>query len=77
MLRIRLLNPDEQKDFVRICTEFPVDITLHKGHYAVDAKSILGVMSLDCKFDCYITVGTDNPKIIKDLEDALSAYSYE
>lgn len=77
MLRIRLLNLDEQKEFVRICSGYDVDITLHKGNIHIDAKSLLGVTSMDTKFDCYITVGTDNPAIIESLESALSNYSYE
>ena len=77
MLKIRLLSPDEQKDFVRICSKYDCDITLHKGRVEVDAKSLMGVMAIDCKFDCYITVGTDNPQVIEGLEAALSEYSYE
>lgn len=77
MLRIRLLSPEEQMNFVRICSEFDVDITLHKGRLMIDAKSLMGVMSVDTKFDCFITVGTDDPEVIKELETALSEYSYE
>ena len=77
MLRIRLLSPDEQMNFVRICSNFNVDLTLHKGHLDIDAKSLMGVMSVDTKFDCYITIGTDDAQIIRELEDALSEYSYE
>lgn len=78
MLRIRLLSPEEQIKFVRICSSFEdIDITFHKGHLEVDAKSLMGVMSVDTKFDCWITVGTDDPEIIQKLEDALSEYSYE
>jgi phosphotransferase system HPr (HPr) family protein len=77
MLRIRLMSPKEQTDFVRICSGFSQDITLHKGHLEIDAKSLMGVMSVDCRFDCYITIGTDSPEVIEELETALSKYSYE
>lgn len=77
MLRIRLLSPEEQMNFVRICSNYDVDITLHKGRLDIDAKSLMGVMSVDTKFDCYITIGTDDHKIINELENALSEYSYE
>lgn len=77
MLRIRLLGPNEQMDFVRICSCYNCDITLHKGRMEVDAKSLMGVMAIDTKFDCYITIGTDNPSVVKELEQALSKYSYE
>lgn len=77
MLRIRLLSPYEQMDFVKICSNYEPDITLHKGRLEVDAKSLMGVMSVDCKFDCYITIGTDDSDVIKQIEQDLSAYSYE
>ena len=77
MLKIRLMYPEDKEDFVKICSGFDVDITLHKGHLSVDAKSIIGVMAFETKFDCYVTVATDDPQVIEQLEAALSKYSYE
>lgn len=77
MIRIRLMSPKEQRDFVSICSEYKVDITFHKGRILVDAKSLMGIMSIDTRFDCYITIGTDDSEIIKELESRLSKYTYE
>ncbi len=35
------------KDFVNIVSKYPFDIDLRSGRYVVDAKSILGIFSLD------------------------------
>ena len=77
MLNIRLRYPEDKEKFVKICSEFSYDITLHKGSLEVDAKSLLGVMGFETKFDCYVTIGTDDPEVIQKFEKALSEYSYE
>lgn len=77
MVKIRLLYPEDKEEFVKICSEFGNDITLHKGSLSVDAKSLVGVMAFDCKFDCYLTVSTDDSEVIKKLETALSKYICE
>lgn len=77
MLKVRLLYPEDKEKFVRICSEFDYEITLHRGHLEVDAKSLLGVMGLETKFECYVTINTDTTEVIKQFEEALSEYSYE
>lgn len=43
-----LLNTvDKVKNFVNITTKFPFDVCLKSGRYTVDAKSIMGIFSLD------------------------------
>ena len=43
-----LLNTvDKVKNFVNITTKFPFDICLKSGRYTIDAKSIMGIFSLN------------------------------
>ncbi|MBQ3064680.1 MAG: HPr family phosphocarrier protein [Clostridia bacterium] len=44
---IRLNNIDDIRRFVGITSASPVDIDLAAGRYLVDAKSIMGIFSLD------------------------------
>lgn len=44
---IRLSSINEVKDFVRIVNDFPYEVDLASGRYIVDAKSIMGIFSLD------------------------------
>ncbi len=44
---IKLDSIDKVKEFVRIITDFDSDFDLRSGRYTVDAKSILGIFSLD------------------------------
>ncbi|MGI6279256.1 MAG: HPr family phosphocarrier protein [Acutalibacteraceae bacterium] len=44
---IRLKSIDDVKKFVEIASSKDYDITLESDKYIVDAKSIIGVLSLD------------------------------
>lgn len=44
---ISLATIRDIKDFVDLCNEFPNDILVRGGMYAVDGKSLLGILSLD------------------------------
>lgn len=44
---IMLKSINDVKDFVNISNRFDFDIDLTSGRYVVDAKSIMGIFSLD------------------------------
>lgn len=44
---INLTMAEHVKDFVNIVNRYPFDIDLRSGRHVVDAKSILGIFSLD------------------------------
>lgn len=44
---IQLKSINDVKDFVRLVNDFPYDVDLTSGRYIVDAKSIMGIFSLD------------------------------
>jgi len=46
-LAIHLKTIRDVQEFVRIVNEFPYDVDLTSGRYVVDAKSIMGILSLD------------------------------
>ena len=46
-LKIRINEFDKIKEFIQDALSFKSDIDLIKGSYIVDAKSIMGVFSLD------------------------------
>ena len=45
--KIHLKSINDVKEFVRIVNDFPYDVDLASGRYIVDAKSIMGIFSLD------------------------------
>ena len=47
-VNIRLtMMTDHVKNFVSLVNRYPYDMDLRSGRYVVDAKSILGIFSLD------------------------------
>ena len=46
-IKISLQMAQHVKEFVNITQNYPFDILLKSGRYVVDAKSILGIFSLD------------------------------
>lgn len=44
---IKLNTIDDVKEFVNIAAKYDFDVDLISGRYAVDAKSIMGIFSLD------------------------------
>ena len=44
---VQLKSINDVKEFVRIVNDFPYDVDLASGRYIVDAKSIMGIFSLD------------------------------
>lgn len=56
---IRLSTIDEVKEFVKIVSEFEGEVILKSGRYVVDAKSILGIFSIDLSKP--IVVSIENP----------------
>lgn len=46
-VKIRLQQVDQVKDFVNLLSRYPYEIDLVSGRYTFDAKSLLGIYSLD------------------------------
>jgi len=46
-VQIVLKEAQSVKNFVNLVTRYPYDIDLRSGRHVVDAKSILGIFSLD------------------------------
>lgn len=46
-IKVKLNNTDDIKDFNHAVTKIDGDVDLVSGRYVVDAKSIMGIFSLD------------------------------
>lgn len=66
---IQLLSIKDVRQFVDAVTKYDVEIDLSSGRYVVDAKSIMGIFSLDLLQPIGVTIHTDDcEEILKDLE---------
>ena len=59
-VKISLNSIDKVKSFVNDITKFDVDIDLVSGRYVIDAKSIMGLFSLDLSKPIYLNIHADN-----------------
>ncbi len=57
---IRLSTIADVRDFVNIVSKSDIDIDLASGRYLVDAKSIMGIFSLDLLSPIKLTAHTDD-----------------
>ena len=66
-VQISLNSIDKVKSFVNTISQFDYDFDLVSGRYVIDAKSIMGIFSLDLSKPIDLTVHADN-----DAEDVMS-----
>ena len=59
-VKISLQMAQNVKDFVNIVQEYPYEIDLKSEKYVVDAKSILGIFSLDLSKPVTVEIHSDN-----------------
>lgn len=57
---ISLKSINDVKDFVNIVNKYDFDVDLSSGRYIVDAKSIMGIFSLDLSKPIKVEVQNDN-----------------
>ena len=71
-VKISLQMAQKVKDFVRIVQDYPYEIDLKSDKYVVDAKSILGIFSLDLSKPLVVEIHSDN---CDDLIEALKQFA--
>jgi phosphotransferase system HPr-like phosphotransfer protein len=68
---ISLSSIDKVKTFVNLINRFDYDFDLVSGRYVIDAKSIMGIFSLDLSKPITLNIHADNADadaIVKELE---------
>ena len=68
---IKLSTIEDIRKFVDIVTREDYDIDLSSGRYVVDAKSIMGIFSLDLMNKILLTAHTDD---VEKLKKELASY---
>lgn len=69
-IKIKLSSIESVKNFVEKTSKYPFDIDITSGRYVIDAKSIMGLFSLNLDNVLTVLPHTDNEESIKNfLED--------
>ncbi|MGN0651298.1 MAG: HPr family phosphocarrier protein [Oscillospiraceae bacterium] len=58
--KIAINTINDVKNFVNIVTKYDYDVDIISGRYAIDAKSIMGIFSLDLSKELTLNIHSDN-----------------
>lgn len=64
MIELNAIN--DVKEFVNTVMLFDYDVDLVSGRYAVDAKSIMGIFSLDLSKPLVLNADTDDEQLVRE-----------
>lgn len=72
-VKISLNSMDKVKNFVNEITKFNCDFDLVSGKYIVNAKSIMGILSLDLSKDIDLTIHAED-SLLEEILTTISKY---
>lgn len=72
--KIMLNTINDVKNFVELANRYDFDVDLVSGRYAVDAKSIMGIFSLDLTKPIQVEAHTesDSTKFFEDIKNFIT-----
>ena len=69
-IQIKFNDVTDVNKFVRLVSKYNSDVDLYCGSHCVDAKSILGIMTIDLRNQMWVTCNgdrTEKEQLTKDL----------
>ncbi len=76
-LTIYLPEISDVSEFVNIMGHFPFEAKLTVGSYAVDAKSIMGIFTLDREQPIALIADTTDENLLSQLSRAIDRFLYK
>ena len=74
---ISLNSIGKVKSFVNVISQFPNDFDLISGRYVIDAKSIMGIFSLDLSKPITLAIHSDDQAEVDQILEVLKPYTIE
>lgn len=69
------LKYEDLKEFINIITSFESNIDMIKDHYVIDARSIMGIMSLDFTQPVTVVIHSSNEDEIVHFYDEMKRFA--
>ena len=63
--KVKISTINDVKKFVNAVAKYDFDVDLISGRYAIDAKSIMGIFSIDLSKELVMKAHTDNADLVK------------
>lgn len=73
-VKISLNSIDKVKSFVNTITKYDYDFDLVSGRYVIDAKSIMGIFSLDLSKPIDLNIHAETESSINEILTVLAPY---
>ena len=74
---IKVDSVDKVKDFVKVTNKIVPDMDLIVGRYIIDAKSIMGIFSVDLTRKLRLKIHSDNEKECTEIRKKLEKFIVE
>ena len=74
-LNVKIVSMQDADKFNKICSKFDCDMDLQSGKYYVDAKSIMGIFSLDLSKPIELNIHAEDD--VDTILDVLKPYVIE
>ncbi len=65
--KVRIKNMKDVDTFNKLCSKFDCDMDLISGKYYVNAKSIMGIFSLDLEMPLELAADMEDEKIVDNV----------
>lgn len=72
--KVNIGTIDKVKEFVNLTSKTPLDVDLVSGRYIIDAKSIMGIFSLDLSKNIDLYIHADNEEEAEDYLNSITKF---
>ena len=76
-INVKINEIAKLKDFVHDTESFMSDIDVIKGHYVIDAKSVMGMFSLDLSKEVVVRINSEDENEIARFNELMAKYASE
>lgn len=76
-IKINLNNIDNIKKFINIVVLYKEDIDMISGRFLIDAKSVMGLFSLDLSKDVYVSIHTKDINVYNRFNSDMEEFKVE
>ena len=76
MIKVQFRGLDSVKNFVNILSKFDNDFDIVDKRYVIDAKSIMGLFSLDLTHSLDLKIYSEDEAVVKSVIESLDDFNY-
>ena len=76
MIKVHFRGLDSVKNFVNILSKFECDFDIVDKRYVIDAKSIMGLFSLDLTHPLDLKIYSEDEAVVKSVIESLDDFNY-